>query len=77
MPKDPVAPVSDNNEITGILSTCVIRSKVEAKGNKVYIVDLKIISHEASDTMFKLEGYLKKFVGLSINVKQLKLGDKI
>ena len=71
------APVGDKEEITGILSTCVVRSKVEAKGNKIFIIDLKIISHEASDAMFKLEGHLKKFVGLTINTKQLKLGDKI
>jgi hypothetical protein len=68
--------IKDDEEITGILSTCVVRSKVEAKGNKVYIVDLKIISTEANDAMFKLESKLKQFVGLTIAVKQLKLGDK-
>jgi len=66
-----------NNEIIGVLSTCVIRSKVEAKGKKIYIIDIKLISHEADDAMFKLESKLKKLVGITINVKQLELGDKI
>lgn len=64
-------------EITGILSTCVIRSKVEAKGNKVYIIDIKLIATEPSDAMFTLERKLKQYVGLTIAIKQLKFGDKI
>lgn len=77
MPKDQnAAGEGVKEEITGILTTACVRSKVEGKGNKVYIIDLKIVSNEASDAMFKLESKLKQFVGLTISVKQLKLGDK-
>ena len=73
MPKNENA----KDEITGILTTAVIRSKVEAKGNKVYILDIKIVSTDPSDAMFKLESKLKQFVSLSLTVKQLKFGDKV
>jgi len=69
-------PEKEDSEIMGVLSTAVVRSKVETKGNKVYIIDIKIIATEPSDAMFKLESKLKKFVGVTIAVKQLKLGDK-
>lgn len=67
---------SAKEEIVGILSTVVVRSKVEAKGNKVYVIDLKVIARDPSDAMFKLESKLKQLVSLTISLKQMKLGDK-
>lgn len=77
MPKNESAAGSAKDEITGILSTAVVRSKVESKGNKVYIIDIKIISKEPSDAMFKLESKLKQFVSLNLAIKQPKFGDKV
>lgn len=65
------------NEIIGVLTTCVVRSKVEAKGKRSYIIDLKIVSSEPSDAMFKLESKIRKMVSVTIDTKQLEFGDKI
>jgi len=64
------------NEIIGVLTTCVVRSKVESKGNRSYIIDLKIVSSEPSDAMFKLESKLRKLVSVNIETKQLEFGEK-
>lgn len=67
----------DEEEIVGVLTTAVVRSKVDNTGKKVYIVDIKLVSGEPSDVMFKLEANLKKLVGVKIAIKQPKFGDKL
>lgn len=65
----------EKSEIVGILRTAVVRSKFSG-GQKHYTIDLKLETSEVSDVMFKLENNISKVVGITIDAKQLKLGDK-
>lgn len=71
---------TENNEIVGLLTTAVVRSKVAGRGNKkqrVHIIDMKIVASEPSDVMYKLEAYLDQVISIKVDKKQLSFGDKI